>query len=65
MESINVSGMHCRSCKMLIEEALDAEGFSDVSIELDEKNQNAVVSFTGSKKKAVEIIEREGYQVKY
>jgi len=62
---LNVKGMHCKSCTMLVTDALTDLGASNISIKLDEKKQEAVVSFdfTGDKKQAIAAIEKEGYKV--
>ena len=63
--TFTVKGMHCNSCKTLVEEGLRDLGATSVMIDLDEKKQVAKVSFeySGDKKKAIKIIEDEGYKV--
>ena len=60
---LTVKGMHCKSCVMLVTDALAEIGASNVSIALDEKKQEAVVSFEGDKAKAVAAIKEAGYKV--
>ena len=63
--NIEVKGIHCKSCNMLVTDALQELGASQISIKLDEKNKIGKVSFDflGDKKKAIETIEKEGYKV--
>ena len=63
--TIKVKGMHCKSCTMLVNDALSELGASNISIKLDEKTQEAVVSFdyAGDKKQVIAAIEKEGYKV--
>ena len=64
MTTINVQGMHCKSCVMLIQDALEEIGAKNVKISLDEKKQIGKVSFEyKDPKKVVETIEKEGYKV--
>ncbi len=61
---LSVKGMHCKSCKMLVEEALSDIGATNVSISIDEKKQIGTVSFSHSDpSKAKEAIRKEGYEV--
>tara|TARA_Y100000310_G_scaffold312690_1_gene360248 strand:- start:314 stop:541 length:228 start_codon:yes stop_codon:yes gene_type:complete len=61
---LKITGMHCKSCKMLIEDALeDINVKSDVSVEREE----ATVEFDEAKvslDKVKKAIEDEGYTVK-
>ena len=60
--TLNVKGMHCKSCKMLVNDALEENGATNIRIDLDEKKQLGKVSFENlDKKKAVELIKKEGY----
>jgi len=63
--NLNVNGMHCKSCSMLIKEALEEIGASNIKINLDEKKQVGKVSFDykGNKEEAIKAIEKEGYSV--
>ncbi|MFH1641781.1 MAG: heavy metal-associated domain-containing protein [Nanoarchaeota archaeon] len=63
MEKINVNGMHCKSCEMLIKDALeDQEGVKKVYV----SHNNVTVTFD---EKIVgidqlkSIIKKEGYEV--
>ena len=61
---LTVKGMHCRSCEMLVKDALEEAGAKNIKIHLDEKKQIGKVSFENvEKEKAVEIIKKEGYSV--
>ena len=63
---LNIKGMHCNSCVMLIKDALDeTKGVSDAKVDL--KKNNAVVSFDEkavTEKQIIEIIKKEGYDAK-
>ena len=62
--NLTVKGMHCKSCKMLVEDALQELGAQHINIEVDEKKQTGKVSCDFSdKNKVVEAIEGEGYSV--
>ena len=66
MKKINlkIKGMHCPSCEMLIEDALDNIGVNDV--EIDSKTGKAIIGFDEEKVSEELIkktIEGEGYQV--
>jgi copper chaperone CopZ len=60
---LTVKGMHCKSCKMLVEDSLSENGISNIKIDLDEKKQMASVAFDGDAQKAKALIEAEGYRV--
>ncbi len=62
-----VQGMHCKSCKMLVQDCLEELGANVVSIEVDEKKKQGkiTVNTTLDQKKIIEAIEKEGdYKVK-
>ena len=63
--NLNVKGMHCKSCVILVKDALEEIGASNIKIDLNEKKQIGKVSFdySGNKDKAIEVIEKEGYTV--
>ncbi len=62
--TFKVKGMHCKSCKMLIEDALTDIGAKDIAITVDEKKQIGTVSCTHeSKSKVLDAIKKEGYAV--
>ncbi len=60
---LNVKGMHCKSCEMLIKDALQDEGVkANVNVSKAEVN----VDFDDSKiklEKIKSIIKKEGYKV--
>jgi copper chaperone CopZ len=65
-QTITVKGMHCKSCSILISEALEESGAKDVSVKLDEKKQIGTVTLNSalSKDKLKTIIREQGeYQV--
>lgn len=62
--TLKVKKMHCKSCKMLIEEALQDIGAKDISISVDEKKQIGTVSCSHADISQVkEAIKKEGYEV--
>ena len=61
--NLNVTGMHCKRCSLLLTGVLEDLGASNISIKLNEKIQIGKVSFDGDKKKAILEIEKEGYKV--
>ncbi len=62
--TLKVKKMHCKSCKILIEEALQDIGAKDISISVDEKKQVGTVSFSHPDlEKAKGAIAKEGYEV--
>ena len=59
-----VAGMHCKSCKILVNDALQDIGAKNITIVIGEKKQLGNVSFEhGDKEKAIKSIENEGYKV--
>jgi len=62
---LKIKGMHCKSCVMLVKEALtDVKGVKEASVDL-QKN-NAIVEFDEKlvkEKQLIEAIEKEGYKV--
>ena len=59
-----VKGMHCKSCKMLVTDALEENGAKNIVIELNEKKQVGKVSFENLEiEKAIELIKKEGYEI--
>ena len=64
--NLEVKGMHCKSCVMLVTDVLEESSAKNISISLDEKKQIGKVSFeySGDKKKVIGAIEKEGYKVK-
>ena len=64
MTTLTVQGMHCKSCAMLIQDALEELGASNIKISLDEKKQIGKVSFDHKNKdEIIKAIEKEGYKV--
>jgi len=62
--NLKVKGMHCKSCKLLVEEALQDIGAKNISISIDEKKQvGDVKAEHEDKKKIIFAIENEGYKV--
>jgi copper chaperone CopZ len=61
-QTLMVKGMHCRSCSMLVQEALEEAGAQNVSVKLDEKKQIGTVTLDTSlaKAKLAAIIKEQG-----
>lgn len=61
-----VTGMHCNSCKMLVEEELQDIGAKDILVTVDQKKETGVVScdYNGDFKNVVAAIKKAGYTVK-
>ena len=64
--NLEVGGVHCGSCKILLAEALKDAGAKNILVQLDEKKQMAKIScdFAGKKEKLTAAIAEEGYDVK-
>ncbi|HIH09637.1 MAG TPA: heavy-metal-associated domain-containing protein [Candidatus Diapherotrites archaeon] len=63
-KSFQVEGMHCKSCKALIEMALgEIEGVSDASADFVKGTVKAKFADENSLKAARVAIEKEGYRV--
>ncbi len=62
---LDIEGMHCKSCVMLVEDSLEELGAKDIKIDLDEKTQKAVLSCEYDKDKMdiINTIKKEGYKV--
>jgi copper chaperone CopZ len=61
---LNVSGMHCNSCKIILSEDLKDLGARNIEISLDEKKKIGKVSCDfNDKDKVIEVINKEGYKV--
>ena len=62
---LTVKGMHCKSCVMLVTDALEEIGVKNVKVDLDEKKKIGKLSadFKGDKNEVIKIIEKEGYKV--
>ena len=65
MITLNIKGMHCKSCVALVTEALEEIGASAIKIRLDEKKQEAALTcnYKGNTKDLIKTIEKEGYTV--
>ncbi len=62
--NLKISGMHCKSCEVLITDALMDAGVKDCKV--DSKKGTAVVEFDEkiiAPEKVKVIIEKEGYKV--
>ena len=64
--NLNVKGMHCKSCKILVADVLEELGASSILIDVDEKKKLGKVLFdySGDKKSVISAIEQEGYKAK-
>ena len=63
--NLKIKGMHCKSCKMLIEDALEDLG---VKSNVDNEKGTATIEFDESKiteEKIKDAIKKEGYQVEW
>ncbi|MEK6921577.1 MAG: heavy-metal-associated domain-containing protein [Nanoarchaeota archaeon] len=63
--NLNIEGVHCKSCKMVIEDNLQELGAKNVHVTVDEKTQKGTVACEYSKDKidVVNAIKKEGYKV--
>ena len=43
--NLNIEGMHCKSCKILVNDVLEELGASSILIDVDEKKKIGKVSF--------------------
>jgi copper chaperone CopZ len=63
---LNIKGMHCQSCVVLVKEALtDTKGVKDASVDL--KTAKASVSFDEklvTDKQLIEAVRKEGYDAR-
>jgi copper chaperone CopZ len=61
----NIEGVHCNSCKMIIEENLQEIGAKNIKVTVDEKKQTGTVAcdYYGDKLDIVNTIKKEGYKV--
>jgi len=64
--TLTVSGMHCKSCVIIVEEVLADLGAKNITVNLNEKTQQAHVSCSSDKsiEDIKNAIEQEGYKVK-
>lgn len=60
--TLTVKGMHCKSCSMLVQEALEEAGAKNIAVKLDEKKQIGTVTLETSlaKAKLAAIIKEQG-----
>ncbi len=63
--NLNIEGVHCNSCKMIIEENLQELGAKNIKVTVDEKTQKGTVAceYSGDKMDVVNSIKKEGYKV--
>lgn len=61
-----IAGVHCKSCKMLIEEELQELGAKDIAVGIDEKKKTGSVSceYDGDAKKVYQAVKKAGYTVR-
>ena len=62
---LNIEGVHCKSCKMVIQDNLQELGAKDIHVTVDEKTQKGTVAcdYSGDKLDIVNAIKKEGYKV--
>jgi copper chaperone CopZ len=60
-----IHGPHCKSCVMLITDALTDLGVTNIKLTLDEKAKKAslVCDYAGKKEDIIATIKKEGYTV--
>jgi copper chaperone CopZ len=56
---LTVTGVHCNSCKTLIQDILEDQGATAISIDLDAGSQTAKVECTGDKVKIIKALRAE------
>ena len=56
--------MHCKSCEMLVKDALEAQGAKNIKILLNTTTQTGIVSCEAdvSKQQLIDAIGKEGYK---
>lgn len=63
--NLDVNGMHCNSCKIIVTEALEDIGAKNINVSVDEKKKMGKVSCDFNNiDKVIETISKEGYKVK-
>ncbi|MEK6942859.1 MAG: hypothetical protein AABX00_02245 [Nanoarchaeota archaeon] len=64
--NISIQGMHCKSCKMLVDDILCDSGAKSIKIEVDDKKKigKASFEFSGNFNELKKEIESNGYKVK-
>lgn len=62
---LNIEGVHCNSCKIIIEENLQEIGATHITVTVNEKTQKGTVAcdYSGDKLDIVNAIKKEGYKV--
>ena len=62
---LNIEGVHCKSCKMIIEDNLQELGAKNIHVTVDEKTQKGTVAcdYDGDKIDIITSIKKEGYKV--
>ncbi len=62
---LNIEGVHCTSCKMVIEDNLQELGAKDIHVAVDEKKKTGTVAceYDGDKLDIINSIKKEGYKV--
>ena len=61
--TLQVKGMHCSACEMLIKEALLEQGASEVNVDLKSETVTIIHEPSFDKNKLSSIIQQEGYEV--
>lgn len=63
---LNVEGVHCKSCKMIIEDNLEEMGAKAIKVTVNEKTQTGTVAcdYEGNEMDVVNMIKKEGYKVR-
>ena len=62
---LNVEGMHCKSCKMIVEDNLQEIGATNIAVTVNEKTKTGTVScdYNGDQMHVINAIKKEGYKV--
>ena len=62
---LNIEGVHCKSCKMVIEDNLQELGAKEIHVTVDEKKKTGTVTceYDGDPINIVNSIKKEGYKV--
>lgn len=62
---LNIEGVHCTSCKMVIEDTLQERGAKNIHVTVDEKKQTGTVAcdYDGDQLDVVNAVKKEGYKV--
>lgn len=64
--NLTVEDIHCKSCKMLITDAVQEAGARNVNVQIDEKKQIGTVAcdYAGDIMNIINAIKKEGYKVR-